>query len=120
MAVTEFLASVPIIPAREIEAAAAWYRDELGYDVVHTEREYGIVENGGSWIHLWGPSGIAPENSNTMIRVRVQGIDDLYARCEARGIVHPNALLETKPWKSREFAVTDRDGNLVTFFEIPS
>jgi catechol 2,3-dioxygenase-like lactoylglutathione lyase family enzyme len=117
--VTTFTSSVPIIPAREIEASTAWYRDLLGYTVLHTEAEYGIVGRDDSWIHFWGPSGIEPPDSMTMIRVGVQGIDDLYTHCETEGIVHPNAPLETKPWGFREFAVTDRDGNLVTFFEPP-
>jgi hypothetical protein len=75
---TEFLSSVPIIPARDVELLAGWYRDELGYEVFHVEPEYGIVGRGESWIHFWGPSGIAPEASNTMIRIGVSGIDDLY------------------------------------------
>ncbi len=116
---TEFISTVPIIPARDIESSAAWYRDCLGFDVVHTEREYGIVGRGESWIHFWGPSGIDPEDSMTMIRVGVTGIDELYEHCRAEEIVHPNAPLEEKPWGFREFAVTDHDGNLVTFFERP-
>ena len=119
MGVTDFVSAVPIIPARDVEAAAAWYRDELGFEVFHTEPEYGIVGRGESWIHFWGPSRIAPEDSNTMIRLGVQGIDELYEHCQGRDIVHPNAPLEEKPWGFREFAVTDRDGNLVTFFEPP-
>jgi hypothetical protein len=118
--VTEFVSAVPIIPARDIEAAAAWYRDELGFEVFHVEREYGIVGRGESWIHFWGPSEIAPENSMTMIRLGVRGIDELYAHCQERGIVHPNDPLTEKPWRFREFSVTDRDGNLVTFFEPPA
>ena len=116
---TEFLSSVPIIPARDVEVSAAWYRDRLGYDVFHTERDYGIVGRGDSWIHFWGPSEIAPEDSMTMMRVGVRGIDELYQRCHDEGIVHANASLEEKPWGFREFAVTDHDGNLVTFFEPP-
>ena len=91
---TEFVSAVPIIPARDMEDAASWYRDELGFDVFHTEREYGIVGRGESWIHFWGPSEIAPEDSNTMIRLGVQGIDELYAHCQERDIVHPNAPLQ--------------------------
>jgi catechol 2,3-dioxygenase-like lactoylglutathione lyase family enzyme len=117
--VTEFVSSVPIIPARDIEASAAWYRDQLGFDVFHVEREYGIVGRGESWIHFWGPSEIAPEDAMTMIRLGVRGIDELYAHCVERDIVHPNAPLEDTPWGFREFSVTDRDGNLVTFFEPP-
>jgi catechol 2,3-dioxygenase-like lactoylglutathione lyase family enzyme len=119
VAVTEFISAVPIIPARNIEASAAWYRDRLGFEVFHVEREYGIVGRGETWIHFWGPSGIAPENSDTMIRIGVRGIEALYEHCRAEGIVHPNAPLEEKPWGFVEFAVVDGDGNLVTFFEPP-
>jgi catechol 2,3-dioxygenase-like lactoylglutathione lyase family enzyme len=117
--VTEFVSAVPIIPTREVAAAAGWYRDELGFEVFHVEREYGIVGRGESWVHFWGPSDIAPEDSMTMIRLGVRGIDELYAHCQERDIVHPNDPLVEKPWGFREFSVIDRDGNLVTFFERP-
>ena len=35
--VTEFVSAVPIIPARDIEASTSWYREELGFDVLHVE-----------------------------------------------------------------------------------
>jgi catechol 2,3-dioxygenase-like lactoylglutathione lyase family enzyme len=111
------LSATPIIPAREIEALAAWYRDRLGFEVVHTEREYGIVARDDVQVHFWGPSGIAPEDSMTMYRLGARGIDELHEHCHAQGIVHPNAPLEDKPWGTREFAVIDGDGNLLTFFE---
>jgi uncharacterized glyoxalase superfamily protein PhnB len=117
---TRFLSSVPIIPARDTKAATAWYQDELDFDVFHVEPEYAIVGRGESWIHFWGPSDIPPEKSNTMLRLGVQGIDELYAHCRERGIVHPNGTLNEQPWGFREFSVTDRDGNLVTFFEPPA
>jgi catechol 2,3-dioxygenase-like lactoylglutathione lyase family enzyme len=116
---TQFVSAVPIIPGRDIAASTGWYRDELGFEVFHVEPEYGIVGRGESWIHFWGPSGIAPEDSNTMIRVGVRGIDELYGHCQRRGIVHPNDPLQEKPWGFREFSVIDVDGNLVTFFEPP-
>jgi catechol 2,3-dioxygenase-like lactoylglutathione lyase family enzyme len=119
LVVTEFISAVPIIPARDIEASAAWYRDRLGFEIFHVEREYGIVGRGETWIHFWGPSGIAPEESDTMIRIGVRGIEALYEHCRSEGIVHPNAALEKKPWGFVEFAVVDGDGNLVTFFEPP-
>ena len=108
---------VPIIPARKVPASAQWYADNLGFEVVHVEDDYGIVERDQVGVHFWGPSGIAPEESMTMFRIRVEGIDDLYAQCQERGIVHPNAPLEDKPWGAREFAVLDGDGNQLTFFE---
>jgi catechol 2,3-dioxygenase-like lactoylglutathione lyase family enzyme len=109
--------AVPIIPARDTRAGADWYRENLGFDVVHVEPEYAIVERDAVGVHLWGPSGIDPADSNTTFRIRVDGIDELYEHCRGRAIVHPNAPLEEKPWGAREFAVLDRDGNLLTFFE---
>jgi uncharacterized glyoxalase superfamily protein PhnB len=87
--------------------------------VLHVEREYGIVGRDDVYVHFWGPSGIVPESSIYMYRVGVHDIDELYAQCMGKGIVHPNAPLEDKPWGSREFAVCDGDGNLLTFFEFP-
>jgi catechol 2,3-dioxygenase-like lactoylglutathione lyase family enzyme len=115
--VTSFVSSVPIIPARDVPASVAWYRDQLGYTVHRSQPDYGIVARQRSAIHLYGPSGIAPERSDTMIRVGVEGIDELYDTCAERGIVHPNGTLGLRPWGLREFAVLDLDGNLVTFFE---
>jgi catechol 2,3-dioxygenase-like lactoylglutathione lyase family enzyme len=109
--------AVPIIPARDTSTSTEWYRDNLGFEVVHLEPEYGIVERDGVGIHFWGPSGIPPERSDTMFRIRVEGIDELYQHCLDRGIVHPNTALEAKPWGAREFAVVDSDGNCLTFFE---
>lgn len=109
--------AVPIIPARETASSTAWYRDHLGFEVVHVEPEYAVVERDDVGVHFWGPSRIKPEDSMTMFRIKVSGIDELYEHCRAQGIVHPNAPLEEKPWGAREFAVRDGDGNLVTFFE---
>jgi catechol 2,3-dioxygenase-like lactoylglutathione lyase family enzyme len=114
---TRFAMAVPIIPARDTAASAAWYRDYLGFEIVHCEPEYAIVERDGIGVHLWGPSGIEPADSMTMFRIRVGGIDELYEYCRSKSIVHPNAPLEEKPWGAREFAVLDGDGNLLTFFE---
>jgi len=117
MVSTKFVSAVPIIPAQEIEASAAWYRDMLAFEIVHTEHEYGIVGRDDLQIHFWRPSGIAPKDSMTMIRVGVDGIEGLFELCREHEIVHPNAPLEEKPWGLREFAVRDADANLVTFFE---
>ena len=114
---TTMTMAVPIIPARDVAESAAWYRDNLGFEVVHVENEYGIVERDRVGVHFWGPSAIEPEDSMAMFRIRVEGIDELFASCGDRGIVHPNAPLEEKPWGAREFGVTDGDGNLLTFFE---
>jgi catechol 2,3-dioxygenase-like lactoylglutathione lyase family enzyme len=117
---TEFVAAVPTIPARDVEASVAWYRDSLGFEVFLAEYDYGIVGSGEAWVHFWGPSGIAPEDWMTSFRVGVRGIDELYEHCKAEAILYPNTSLAEQPWGFREFDVVDPDGNLVTFFEPPA
>jgi len=53
----------------------------------------------------------------TMYRLEVRGIAALYGACCEAGIVHPNAPLDRKSWGTDEFALSDCDGNLVTFFQ---
>lgn len=81
-----------------------------------SEPDYGIVDRDGLEIHLWGPSGIEPEDSDTMLRVEVDDLDPLYIDYQQRDLVHPNAPLKEQPWGTREFAIRDLDGNLLTFF----
>ncbi len=118
---TTMVAAVPIIPGRDLTATTAWYRDHLGFRVRRVyEDNYAVIERDDIELHFWGPSGIEPHESMTMIRIRVREIGALYEACGTSGIVHPNAPLARKPWGPEEFAVSDCDGNLVTFFERPS
>lgn len=114
---TTFQSAVPIIPARDVAATTRWYAESLGFNALHVESEYGIVERDGLEVHFWGPSGIEPPDSMTMYRVGVKGIESLYETCSQAGIIHANGPLDRKPWGTREFAVVDCDGNLLTFFE---
>ncbi|MCE9623372.1 MAG: VOC family protein [Actinomycetia bacterium] len=111
------ISAVPIIPAQNIALSAAWYQEMLGFDVHHVDSGYGIVGRDDVYIHFWGPSDIKPADSMTMTRLGVADIERWYEHCLPRNIVHPNAPLKLQEWGATEFAVTDLDGNLVTFFE---
>ena len=47
--------------------------------------------------------------------IEVTGVDALYE--QLREHAHPNAHVHDTEWDTREFAVLDPDGNLVTFWE---
>jgi predicted enzyme related to lactoylglutathione lyase len=54
----------------------------------------------------------------TMVRFAVKDIAAMYAEyVERGGKVHPNGVLETKPWGLREFTAIDPNGVCVTFQE---
>jgi len=114
---TRFVSATPVLASLDIERSVDFYCSRLGFAEVHVQQgTYGIVSRGAVQLHFWACAErhIA---ENTSCRVRVEGIAALFAQCAALGLVHPNAPLEAKPWGTREFAVLDPDGNLVTFAE---
>ena len=55
-----------------------------------------------------------------MVRVyiRTDNIERFYQTLlDNKTRIHPNGLLETKPWGQKEFSLLDPDSNLLTFGE---
>jgi len=114
---TSFISATPMLASLDIERSVEFFCSRLGFTKVYAEQGvYGVVSRGLIQIHFWA----CPERhiaENTSCRIRVIGVDRLFAQCTAAGIVHPKAPLEDKPWGAKEFGVIDPDGNLVTFAE---
>lgn len=117
MSSSAFNSAVPILASLNITKTIQFYCSVFGFTKVYEEpASYGIVERDAVQIHFWACSEkyIA---ENTACRINVQGVDALYAEYQPKGVIHPNASLQEKPWGTREFSVVDEDGNLITFFE---
>lgn len=109
------LAATPVLASLDIPRSVDFFCTKLGFSPVHAEPGvYGIVTRDGVQIHFWACVDRAIAEA-TSCRVRVRGIDSLYAAVEPLGIVHPRAPLAAKPWGTREFGILDPDGNLITF-----
>ena len=109
--------AAPILASLDIERTVSFYCSRLGFSRVYADQGvWGIVSRDDVYIHFWACSErhIA---ENTSCRVYVTEVDALYAEMQSRGVVHPNAPLQNKPWGAREFGVLDEDGNLITFAE---
>ena len=126
--------TIPALPVVDVRRALDFYVGRLGFDEVFASDDYAIVRRDGAEIHLWAANDESWQSDldrgqpvcsgaetflagTASCRIRVEGIDDLYEHCRAERLVHPNAPLGEKPWNTREFAITDADNNLVTFFE---
>ena len=104
-----------MLASLDIERSVEFFCARLGFSRVHVQQgTYGVVSRGAVQLHFWACTERHVAEC-TSCRVRVEGIDSLFAECEAFGIVHPKAPLQTRPWGTREFGVLDPDGNLVTF-----
>lgn len=131
------LSSVPALPVRDSAAALAFYRERLGFDVVHADTDFAIVSRGRVEIHCWaardtswsGRSDFATKpvvsGAETFIagtascRIAVDDIDTIYAELSAANVLHPidDGAPTTTSWGTREFPTLDLDGNLLTFYQ---
>ncbi len=105
----------------DLEASIAYYRDQLGFTVDFTYGGfYAGLSRGAAEVHLkHAPKTVADrqhrrEHEHLDASVAVRGIDALYAELEQRGanIIKP---LESRPWGTRDFYVSDPDGYIISF-----
>jgi catechol 2,3-dioxygenase-like lactoylglutathione lyase family enzyme len=127
--------TIPAMPVRDAGAAVAFYRDRLGFEVVHHDGGFAVMRRDEAVLHLWEASDEAwrtrdssesPVSSGAesfiagtaSCRIRVQGVDELYAELKQSDVLHPvsrEGVTDTD-FGTREFATLDLDGNLLTFF----
>jgi catechol 2,3-dioxygenase-like lactoylglutathione lyase family enzyme len=127
------LRSIPALPVKDIGRRVEFYRDKLGFTLVHQEAGFAIFRRDAAEIHLWAASddgwrrrgGLSPVVSGAesfiagtaSCRVEVEGVDQLYREFQQMGILEADAQPRDQWWGSREFHVKDPDNNLVTWFE---
>jgi hypothetical protein len=109
------LAAIPVLAVADIAAGVAFYQ-RIGFAVLFQSSDYASLSRDDVNLHLWRCSDRTVAD-NTACRMRVAGIDLLYAECEAAGAVHPNGALRRTDRGTREFTVLDPQGGAVTFVE---
>jgi uncharacterized glyoxalase superfamily protein PhnB len=129
--------TIPALPVRDVPRAAEHYREAFGFEPVHVTRDFAVVGRDEAVLHLWGAlddewrsrddlaerpicSGAETFLSGTAsCRIEVKGVDALFAELEPNGVLHEVSRggVDATDFGTREFATTDRDGNLLTFFE---
>jgi catechol 2,3-dioxygenase-like lactoylglutathione lyase family enzyme len=114
-----FRSIAPLVPAADVEQGIRFYRDNLGFMLLYRDAEparLAVIERDGVQINLFDSQDQHLADW-TSLRIKVDGIDELYAQCEAHGIVHPNGRLSPRPWGVREFSIVDLSGVCIAFYE---
>ena len=128
--------TIPAMPMRDVAAGVDFYRDRLGFDVVHQDGGFAVLRRDEAVVHLWEASDESwrERTSNetpvcsgaesfiagtASFRVLVDGVDELYEELRQRDVLHPVSRdgVDDTDFGTREFATLDLDGNLVTFFQ---
>jgi catechol 2,3-dioxygenase-like lactoylglutathione lyase family enzyme len=128
--------AIPALPVRNASAAVEFYRDRLGFEVLHHDGGFAVLSRDDAVLHLWeaGDESWRKRDSierpvrsgaesfiagTASCRIRVDGVDELYDELRPSDVFHPVSKdgVDDTDFGSREFATLDLDGNLVTFFE---
>lgn len=109
--------AVPVLASLNIDKTVEFYQKKLGFDRIgYKDKDYAVVARDKIEVHFWKcNSKLHPENTSCYIRVKA--IERLYEEMKLAGVVHPNGPLRDQPWRIREFAILDQDGNMIKFGE---
>lgn len=117
--------SVPILFVRNVDRAAQFYRDKLGFEIEFLYGAppfYGAVRRGNARLHLRFVAHpnfaalAAMEGSLILASVEVDDIRVLFAEFEARGVEFPQRIVKQE-WGGTDFHVRDPDGNVISFVQ---
>jgi catechol 2,3-dioxygenase-like lactoylglutathione lyase family enzyme len=124
------------MPVRDMPAAVDFYRDRLGFEVLHHDGGFAVLCRDDAVVHLWESSdeswrersdiGVKPvcTGAESFIagtascRIMTEGVDELYEELRGADVLHPVSRdgVDDTDFGTREFSALDLDGNLVTFF----
>jgi catechol 2,3-dioxygenase-like lactoylglutathione lyase family enzyme len=129
--------TIPAMPVRDAAAAVEFYRDRLGFGVLHQEEGFAVLRRDNAQVRLWQagdeswrervalretPVSSGAESfiaGTASCRIMADGVDDLFAELSAKEVLHPVSRegVSDTDYGTREFATLDQDGNLISFFE---
>ena len=129
--------TVPAMPVERIAVGVEFYCERLGFTVAFSDDGFAKLLRDGAEVHLWAAfdddwrlrsdfvsmpicSGAESFIAGTAsCRIETDAVDELYREMAAAEVLHPGDTGEgpsDTEWGTREFAVIDLAGNLLTFF----
>jgi catechol 2,3-dioxygenase-like lactoylglutathione lyase family enzyme len=128
--------TIPALPVRDMTPAVAFYRDRLGFEVLHHDGGFAVLLRDEAVLHLWesgdeawrerSDAAASPVESGAesfiagtaSCRIMCEGVDELFEELRQADVLHPVSKdgVEDTDFGTREFAALDLDGNLLTFF----
>jgi catechol 2,3-dioxygenase-like lactoylglutathione lyase family enzyme len=128
--------TIPAMPVRKVAEAVDFYRDRLGFEVLHHDGGFAVLSRDEAVVHVWeaGDESWRERDSierpvrsgaesfiagTASCRIRVEGVEELYDEMRQSDVLHRVSKegVDDTDFGTREFATLDLDGNLVTFFE---
>ncbi|MDB5704010.1 MAG: bleomycin resistance protein [Sphingomonas bacterium] len=117
--------AIPILFVRDVTAAAAFYRDKLGFavDFLHGKPPfYGAVSRDRAWLHLrfvHQPNFAElarREGSLILATIETGNVKALFEEYEIAGVAFAQGLVR-QAWGGLDFHVRDPDGSVISFVQ---
>lgn len=106
----------PKLPMRDKNATKEFYLNKLKFSEIADYGDYLLIKKDNIEIHFFEFKDLDPKENYGQVYIRTNDIDKLYQMLlDSKVSIHPNGSLEIKPWRQKEFALLDPDGNLLTF-----
>ena len=106
-----------VLPVRDVEKCASFYRDKLGFKLNHKDDESAFLAIGGKGGLVLGLVSIK-EIHRTYYAVFVEDVDREYEELKKKG-VHFVKPPTTQPWGQRIAYFEDPEGNLWEISHFP-
>jgi catechol 2,3-dioxygenase-like lactoylglutathione lyase family enzyme len=101
--------AIPVLPARNMGETLDFWREQLHWDEIHRDDDYGIVERDKQQVHFFNAPKLDPWTNDGGCRLGVEDVDSFHTEYEH----HVFAPIRAEPWGTREFAVLDPNRNLI-------
>ena len=111
----------PVLPTRDVRASISFYVDRLGFTLLGqdspTDPRYAVLKRDDVGLHLqWHDPSDWKSVEKLMLRFVAPEVEDLFEEYRRAGVFHARTMLRDTPWRTREFAFFDPDGNGLTFY----
>lgn len=119
----KFDLAIPTLPSRSVTDTVAFYQ-QFGFDgkLRGVGNSYAILTRGTLEFHFFTHRDLRPAESCAGCYFRVVDADSAYEVFRAAGLPEKGIPrldpIEDKPWGMREFALVDRDGNLIRIGQV--
>lgn len=107
----------PRLPMRDKAVTRDFYVRRLGFTSLNDNfPDYLMLRKDNVEIHFFRYTGLDPLHNDGMCYIRTDDVEAWYRLALREQLDIPElGHLEIKPWRQREFALRDPDGNLLTF-----
>jgi len=108
----------PKLPMRDKATTMDFYLNKLDFQKLSNidYEGYLMLKKDNIQIHFFEFKELDPKENYGQVYIRTDDIEKFYqSLLDKKTRIHPNGLLEVKPWGQMEFSILDPDNNLLTF-----